>query len=112
MTPPSIYPSLLALEHHPQSWDRRIAELTIPIAGIHYDIGDGLFVPSFMLQPEDIALVGEQLPIDVHLMVQRPSEYFSQILSFPMVRAVAFHVECDEDIHETIQTLRNAGRSV
>lgn len=45
-------------------------------------------------------------------MVRRPSEYFSTILSFPAVRAVAFHVECDEDIHETIQALRNAGKSV
>jgi len=28
------------------------------------------------------------------------------------VNAVAFHIECDEDIHETIQTLKNAGKKV
>ncbi len=25
---------------------------------------------------------------------------------------MAFHIECDEDIHETIQTLKNAGKQV
>lgn len=45
-------------------------------------------------------------------MVRRPSTYFDKILSFPAVSAVAFHLECDEDIHETIQTLRNAGKKV
>lgn len=65
-----------------------------------------------MLDPIDIALVQTHLPIDVHLMVQRPSEYFAQILSFPTVKAVAFHVECQEDIHETITLLRDAGKKV
>lgn len=45
-------------------------------------------------------------------MVKRPSEYFEKILSFPSVSAVAFHLECDEDMHEIIQTLRNAGKKV
>lgn len=45
-------------------------------------------------------------------MVQRPSEYFEKILSFPRVKAVAFHVECQEDIHETSTFLRNAGKKV
>lgn len=52
------------------------------------------------------------MPVDVHLMVRKPSAYFEKILSFPSVSAVAFHIECDEDIHETIQKLRNAGKKV
>lgn len=57
MNTPSVYPSLLAIEHDPQSWARRIAELTVPITGIHYDIGDGLFVPTMMLDPVDISYI-------------------------------------------------------
>jgi ribulose-phosphate 3-epimerase len=34
------------------------------------------------------------------------------IFDFENVQAVAFHVECDEDIHETIQIIKNAGRKV
>ena len=65
-----------------------------------------------MLQPSDISKLHTDLPIDVHLMVHRPSEYFSTILRFESVKAVAFHVECSEDIHETIQLLKNAGKRV
>lgn len=83
-----------------------------------------------MLDPDDISLVGvqfaaadepraedilplrKQLPIDVHLMVCRPSEYIPKLLTFSSVSAIAFHVECSEDIHETIQTLKNAGKKV
>lgn len=126
-----IYPSILALKDSPETWNQRISLLPCAISGIHYDIWDWEFVPSFMLKPEDIQYLSQsiklatasrrqaesrkedfRLPIDVHLMVEKPSLYFPQILSFPEVDAVAIHVECDEDIHETIQVLRNAGKKV
>lgn len=107
-----IFPSVLALIDAPESWNNRIARLPVPIAGVHYDIGDGEFVPSFMLPPDNISFLWEGLPVDVHLMVRKPSAYFEKILTFSSVSAVAFHIECDEDIHETIQTLSNAGKKV
>ena len=117
----ALYPSLLAIVDRREEWTSEIADVAALSTGIHYDIGDADFVPSLMLDPADIALVdigdiqsktGKNLPIDVHLMVQKPSTYFPTILSFPTVKAVAFHVECQEDIHETIQTLKNAGMKV
>lgn len=126
----SIYPSVLAIKEDPTSWDSRVSSLGITVSGIHYDIGDGEFVPSMMLpvenidylsksreqkaesKGEDFYLPQNELPIDVHLMVRKPSMYFSTILDFEKVAAVAFHIECDEDIHETIQTLKNAGKKV
>lgn len=126
----SIYPSVLALQDNPSSWDSRITELDIAVAGIHYDIGDGEFVPSLMLpvenldylsksreqktesKGEDYHYISHKLPIDIHLMVQRPSEYFWALFEFEKVNAVAFHIECDEDIHRTIQSLKNAGKKV
>lgn len=107
-----IYPSVLALKDEPESWDTRISALPVPIAGVHYDIGDGDFVPSFMLPVDHISFLHGDAPIDVHLMVQNPSQYFEKILLFPHVSAVAFHVECMEDIHETITFLKNAGKKV
>lgn len=65
-----------------------------------------------MLDPVDIAEIQSDLPIDVHLMVSNPSEYFVELFSHDSVFAVAFHVECNEDIHETVQALRNAGKKV
>lgn len=108
----AIYPSLLALAERKQDWNSEI-ERVVPISsGIHYDIGDGALVPSFMLSVEDIGFVHSPLPVDVHIMVQKPSEYIPKLLTFPSVSAIAFHIECSEDIHETIQTLKNAGKKV
>ncbi len=112
MKKPLIYPSVLALQDNPQSWDIRLAELPLALAGVHYDIGDGNFVPSTMLPSENIGFLHTELPIDVHLMVRKPSHYFEILSQFPGVSAVAFHVECDEDIHENIQTLKNSGKKV
>lgn len=120
-----IYPSLLALADRKTEWKQEIQKVASLSTGIHYDIGDGEFVPSLMLDPCDIGLVGAeyflpgvqdieslriQLPIDVHLMVKKPSEYFFKLLEYPSVAAVAFHVESDEDVHQNIQTLKNAGK--
>lgn len=108
----AIYPSLLALAERKQDWNSEIERVTPISSGIHYDIGDGALVPSFMLSVEDIRLIESHLPVDVHIMVQRPSEYIPKLLTFPLLSAIAFHVECSEDIHETIQTLKNAGKKV
>jgi len=64
-----------------------------------------------MLRPEDVSEIHLDLPIDIHLMVQKPSLYFSAP-AFERAQAVAFHVECDEDIHGTIQYIKNAGKKV
>lgn len=108
----AIYPSLLALAERKQDWNSEIERFVLISSGIHYDIGDGVFVPSFMLPAEGIGLIESHLPIDVHIMVERPSEYIPKLLTFPSVSAIAFHIECSEDIHETIQTLKNAGKKV
>ncbi len=107
-----IYPSLLALIEKKDAWDSHIQAVEALSTGIHYDIGDGDFVPSLMLGPSDISRVHSSLPIDVHLMVQRPSEYFPRILPSTSVNAISFHIECQEDIHAQIQALRNAGKRV
>jgi ribulose-phosphate 3-epimerase len=112
MNKTAIYPSLLALAERKQDWNSEIERVAPISSGIHYDIGDGQFVPSFMLAVPDIGLIQSSLPIDVHIMVQRPSEYIPELLTFPLVSAIAFHVECIEDIHEIIQTIRNAGKKV
>lgn len=108
----AIYPSLLALADRKQDWNSEIERVAPISSGIHYDIGDGELVPSLMLSVEDIGLIKSHLPVDVHIMVQRPSEYIPELLKFSSVSAIAFHLECSEDIHETIQTLKNAGKKV
>ncbi|MCB9807434.1 hypothetical protein H6768_06230 [Candidatus Peribacteria bacterium] len=64
-----------------------------------------------MLRPEDVSEIHLELPIDVHLMVQKPSLYFST-LAFQRSAAVAFHLECDENIQTTIQYIKDVGKKV
>jgi ribulose-phosphate 3-epimerase len=106
----NIHPSLLALADKKDTWTESLARVDHLTTGIHYDIGDGEFVPSLMLAPADIHLVHSPRPIDAHLMVKNPSTYYSELLTCPSLDAIAFHVECDEDIHENIQFLHNAGK--
>lgn len=108
----ALYPSLLALAEKKETWNSEISRVEPISSGIHYDIWDGQFVPSLMLDPQDIGLIQTKLPIDVHLMVRKPTEYFEKLLSFPSVQAISFHIESDEDVHGNIQALKNAGKKV
>ena len=53
----AIYPSLLALADRKGDWSSEIARVESFSSGIHFDIGDGDFVPSKMLDPVDVGLV-------------------------------------------------------
>jgi hypothetical protein len=44
MSKVSIYPSILALIDHPETWIERVKALPVPLAGIQYDVGDGWLV--------------------------------------------------------------------
>lgn len=65
-----------------------------------------------MLKSSLLDKIPEKTPVDVHLMVQYPSKYFSKILLNKQVKAVAFHIESLEDIRENIAYLRSKGRGV
>lgn len=106
-----IHPSILAADL--SKIEREIASILSPsIQSIHFDIWDGIFVPSMMLKPSLLDKIPKKTPVDVHLMVKYPSKYFSKILTYRSVTAVAFHVECSEDIRENIAYLRSKGRGV
>lgn len=53
----AIYPSLLALADRRGDWASEIALVESFSSGIHFDIGDGDFVPSKMLDLVDGGLV-------------------------------------------------------
>ena len=65
-----------------------------------------------MLSPSLLKKISKNHRVDVHLMVKKPSTYFSDIVSCPAVKAVAFHIESEEDIRENISLLRRQGKQV
>lgn len=82
------------------------------ISSIHIDIGDWVFVPSLMLPMSILDRIESDEILDVHLMVQTPSSYFTQLFSYQNIQAIAFHVESCEDISVNINALRTNKRKV
>lgn len=106
-----IHPSLLAADL--SNIKTEIDSVTSSkIRSLHFDIGDGVFVPSKMLNPSLLKKMTSAQIIDVHLMVQKPSTYFSKILTYKNVESVAFHIESSEDIRENITFLQREGKKV
>jgi ribulose-phosphate 3-epimerase len=71
---------------------------------------DGHFVPNLTIGPPVLeSLKGRTgLPLDVHLMIERPAEY---IKPFAAAGAAYYtvHPEADPHLHRTVQAIREAG---
>ncbi len=77
---------------------------------IHIDVMDGHFVPNLTM---GIPLVeacrrGTALPLDVHLMVERP-ETFLESFARAGASILTVHLETCTHIHRTLQAIRSLG---
>jgi len=104
-----IAPSILSADFARLGEEIRSAEA----AGadwIHVDVMDGHFVPNITIGPlvVEAARRSTELPLDVHLMIDRPERYVKDF-----VRAGAdwltVHAEATAHLHRTIQQIRDAG---
>ena len=78
----------------------------------HVDIMDGHLVDNFTFGPavtEAIAKVAT-VPLDVHLMIDRPDHFFPRFQ--PFVRNITFHVEAPCDTSATARAIRASGCTV
>lgn len=78
---------------------------------VHLDVMDGHFVPNISFGPAVIQALRPltTLPFDVHLMLSHPKKY---IRTFAEAGAdiITFHVECEDDINETIDEILACGK--
>lgn len=77
---------------------------------VHFDVMDGAFVPTITFGPalcRDIRRC-TGLPIDVHLMVERPAAFVEQFKDAG-ADILTFHVEAEAHIHRTLQNIHRAG---
>jgi ribulose-phosphate 3-epimerase len=78
---------------------------------LHLDVMDGHFVdnisfgPAFVDATAKVAIV----PIDVHLMVDRPDHYFPRFVK--SAAHITVHVEAPHDVAKTLAAIRAAGRT-
>ncbi|MCD4819082.1 MAG: ribulose-phosphate 3-epimerase [Candidatus Cloacimonetes bacterium] len=77
---------------------------------IHLDVMDGHFVPNLtfgLLIIKQISKV-TKLPLDVHLMVTNPQNYFNNLAEIG-VNYISFHQETEFHIHKRISELKKLG---
>ncbi|MFA7342885.1 MAG: ribulose-phosphate 3-epimerase [Terrimicrobiaceae bacterium] len=75
---------------------------------IHCDVMDGHFVGNISFGPAvvEAASRGTSLPLDVHLMIERPDIYVPR---FAAAASITCHVEAPHDVSKTLLAIRDAG---
>src|SRR5436190_19127762 len=76
---PAVLPSLLLCDFGNLEREVRLLE-EAGVPGLHLDVMDGSFVPNVSYGMPIVAAIHRltDLPIDVHLMIQRPQNYLKQ----------------------------------
>jgi len=78
---------------------------------IHIDVMDGHFVPNITIGPFIVEAVRKatSLPLDVHLMIDRPDDYVSAFADAG-ADIITVHVEAATHLHRTIQQIKEKGK--
>ena len=76
---------------------------------LHLDVMDGIFVPniSFGLPVIKSIKAHTKLPLDVHLMIDRPHRYIEEFAKYADL--LGFHYEAGSDNEETLRKIREFG---
>lgn len=77
----------------------------------HIDIMDGSFVPNFGMGLQDFELVRKitNKLVDVHLMINNPSEYIEKFIDLG-ADIIYIHPESDNQITRTLETIKKKGK--
>lgn len=77
---------------------------------IHVDVMDGHFVPNITIGPlvADAVKKATDLPVDVHLMIERPEAYLGAFVDAGADR-ITVHQETCPHLHRTLEEIRERG---
>lgn len=103
-----ISPSLLAADFINLKGElERLEENKIDM--IHFDVMDGIFVPNISFANPILKQVKENttIPLDVHLMIDRPHRYIKELAKSSDY--LGFHFEAGSDVAETLKEIRSLG---
>ncbi|MBQ6815774.1 MAG: ribulose-phosphate 3-epimerase [Clostridia bacterium] len=76
---------------------------------LHLDVMDGIFVPNISFGVPVINSIKKHtnLPLDVHLMIDRPHRYIKEFAA--VSDYLGFHFEAGSPVAETLKEIRNLG---
>jgi len=77
---------------------------------IHVDVMDGQFVPNITIGPLAVSALSKatKLPLDVHLMIERPEKYISKFAESG-ASIITVHSEACRDIKGLIKNIKSLG---
>lgn len=77
---------------------------------IHCDVMDGHFVDNISFGPAFVRAASQHtsLPLDLHLMINRPDHYLQRFV--PYCQSITSHIEASHNVTETLARVRTAGR--
>lgn len=78
---------------------------------LHVDVMDGHFVPNLTIGPDVVKALrrATKLPLDVHLMVERPDKFAPAFIEAGADR-VSIHIESPCNVAATLEAIRAAGK--
>jgi len=106
---PRIAPSILSADFSQLGAElRRVEEGGAD--WIHVDVMDGAFVPNLTIGPVvvEAAHRASSLPLDVHLMIERPERYIDAFVKAGAA-TISVHVEACPHLHRVVNQIREAG---
>ena len=77
---------------------------------LHVDVMDGMFVPNISFGPEIVKVASKYciLPLDVHLMIEKPERYIDVFVQAG-ARYLTVHIEACVHLQRVIQQIKDAG---
>jgi ribulose-phosphate 3-epimerase len=76
---------------------------------LHFDVMDGIFVPNISFANPILKQIKEytDIPLDVHLMIDRPHRYINDFAKY--ADYLGIHFEAGSDVAETLKEIRRLG---
>ena len=79
---------------------------------IHCDVMDGMFVPNISFGPKMIADIRKhtKLPLDVHLMIEKPGRYIGAFANAGADFITVHYEACGNDLIEVLKNIKKLGK--